>query len=533
MKIRLFVITFLLIVLNATAQVQDSIISKFKNVPQLNYKEMLADHDSLVSYIKQVSPIIYFNKEVRGLDFIAYAKGLRDDIKGNTTMPEYLEIVNKTLNSSQDGHSSILGAWSLDMMKSNWIPTKAFIVKDIDSTDIKYGYIYNEYLDRKFVTKTDLNLVYTSGEYYNLLPFSYKQQNFPASMKLVSSNDTEIHTFVNGLTELVSPLRWDRLNNKLYNEKFYKPADIYINDTLHLTFLDKKNKKHRLNIARNDTVKFLQKRNHDYGYNKDTDQVISHYFKKNKIFYAKLPWMKEEYGDTINKRLAETFKNKKIDAIIIDLRGNFGGSDNTYNLFLKNLMKDTLKVDLTIGRIFSPYNKKVYEINKDTILKNPRYRFDVDASTLDSPKMYYMVFPEYKYVTPNAETFPFDGPIYILQDRFIYSSASNLSNLATRTDRLISIGETPDLLGGLQTNPALFTLPFSKIIFRLEPQIDLTNSKTKLDIFQNNVEYPLSYSIKSLYERFTTKEDIFGKEYLFHKDPMIKKVLDLERIRKK
>ena len=136
--------------------------------------------------------------------------------------------------------------------------------------------------------------------------------------------------------------------------------------------------------------------------------------------------------------------------------------------------------------------------------------------------------PDYTYVSPDSITYPFDGPIYILQDRFIYSSTSNLSNLAKISDKLISIGETPNLLGGLQTNVVPLSLPHSKLIFRVEPQIDFTNTKTTADIFQNNVEYPVSYSIDFLYERTTTEKDVSGKEFLYEKDPMFRKVLELE-----
>lgn len=57
---------------------------KIDSVPQLTYMQMIEDHDSLVSYIKQVSPIIYFNKEVRGIDFEKHAKHLKTQITAKT-----------------------------------------------------------------------------------------------------------------------------------------------------------------------------------------------------------------------------------------------------------------------------------------------------------------------------------------------------------------------------------------------------------------------------------------------------------------
>ena len=37
--------------------------------------------------------------------------------------------------------------------------------------------MYDNYFKKEVYTKLDLNLIYTSGEYYNLLPFSYIVSN--------------------------------------------------------------------------------------------------------------------------------------------------------------------------------------------------------------------------------------------------------------------------------------------------------------------------------------------------------------------
>ena len=51
-------------------------LSNSESLPKLSYQQMLEDHDTLVSKIKQTSPIIYFNKEVRGIDFNDHATSL-------------------------------------------------------------------------------------------------------------------------------------------------------------------------------------------------------------------------------------------------------------------------------------------------------------------------------------------------------------------------------------------------------------------------------------------------------------------------
>lgn len=495
-----------------------------ETLPQLSYLQMLEDYDTLVSYIKQTSPVIYFNKEIRGIDFESYAKKHRSQLNEQTTTGEFLQVVEKTIHAAQDGHTSRLGTWQLDIMKKYWIP--GGFVK-IDSASTENSYTYNRYLKQVLYTKLDLNLLYTSGEYYNLLPFSFKGKNYPASMKLVSCNGQEVHQYVAGLIETVSPLRWDRTNNRVYEETFYSYTANYKNKVLKLVFETEDSKKYELAFAKEDTVQFLQEKNWNNGYNSDTDSVITHYFNETGIFYARLPLMVAEWGDTIRQRLESVISGNKIRAVVVDIRGNGGGSDRTYGNFLKKLVPDTLRQNVIVGRNFSPYNQNHFQLNRDSVNNRENFTFDVDVPTLQEPEMYY-IRQSFDFVTPDSLTYPFTGKIYILQDRYIYSSASNLSSLAKNSSQLISIGQTPDLLGGLQADPIVMMLPHSKIIFRVEPQIDLTNIRSVEEMFQNHVEYPVPYSIDFLNLRSTTREDIYGKDFLLKQDPLFKKVLELE-----
>ena len=99
-----FSMSIVFILMACTTSKQSIFISE--SLPKLSYQQMLEDHDSLVSKIKQTSPIIYFNKEVRGIDFTQHATILRKQINTKTSTQEFLQIVHKTLNAAQDGHTS-------------------------------------------------------------------------------------------------------------------------------------------------------------------------------------------------------------------------------------------------------------------------------------------------------------------------------------------------------------------------------------------------------------------------------------------
>lgn len=55
-----------------------------------------------------------------------------------------------------------------------------------------------------------------------------------------------------------------------------------------------------------------------------------------------------------------------------------------------------------------------------------------------------------------------------------------------------------------QISPFVMMLTNSKVIFRVQPQIDFTDNKTVEDTFKNNLEFPVQYSIDNLYLRTTT-----------------------------
>lgn len=489
---------------------------------------MLADHDSLISFFRQVSPIIYFNQEVRQIHFDRYARQLRKQIKPGMGMGAYLFIVEQTFNAAQDGHSNRLGSWQLDIMKSNWIPNG--LVANIDTSAISYGYQYENYANKNFSARLNLNLAYTNGEYYNLLPFSYKGQNYPAGMKVLYCNDVPVHQFVGKEITTISPLRWDRPNNRVYHERFYQPVQVFNQGQLKLVFEDGSAQKHQLIVGYKDTLQFTQKIVHPFGYNGEQEPLTTHYFERENIFYARMPLMIEAYGDSLAKKFSQLTAGNPVKAIVLDIRGNGGGSDNTYANFLGKIMNDTLKQDVVVGRNFSPYNQRQFKVNTDSVKNKKGFSFEVKVAALKAPDMYFISVPNFKFVTPDSLNAGFRGKVYLLQDRFIYSSASNLSNLASKNDQLVSIGETPDLLGGLQTNPSILQLPYSKIIFRIEPQIDFTGATKAADAFQNHVEYPVAYTIKELKERVTTEKPIYGRDFLYHSDPMFKKVLQLEQM---
>lgn len=506
--------------------------SYLENVPTLRYEQKLEDFDSLVSYIKQVSPIVHYNYQVRNIDFFKETTELRKSITPECSQAEFLIILQKVINLAQDGHTSIVPPYLADLVKDIWIP-QGIEVYGYDSTAFEYIKDYNSFLDETFNTNLELEIIYSQGKYFNLLPFSFDNKEYPANMELIKCNGHKVQNLIKEMHEFISPVKWDFRNNIEYHHNFYKSSALYKNDSIKLSFLTSKGEKFDLMFSKLDSVKFLENKKRNIGsYNTNSSVFRSQYLDTLKAFYARIPSMQVEYADSLLNNFSRIKATNNIEDIIIDIRGNGGGGDYTYMRFLSKILKDTLKVDFVLGRNFSPINREYYSLNRDTIKNREEYTFDIDLkSKLDSLEMFYINIPGYPYIIPDKNQYDFNGNIYILQDRNIFSSSSNLSNLASSTNRLISVGETPDLLGGQQTITMILCLPNSKFLFRIEPQIDFSNTTNRKDIFQNNVDYFVPYTIDYLYKKATTEDDIFGEYFLVNNDPMIKKVLDLKGIK--
>lgn len=521
-----FIGLYLLSLSILTAQDNKEIIANLEKTPQLTYNQMLADFDTLCSHIKQISPIVYFNKEVRGIDFDAMSMNLRQEIRPNSTKLEFLHVLQKTIRIAQDGHSSIVSQSLIEYAKED-----EGYFEDIEYTakDLEYCTIYNEVLWDVYVNDLDLKLIYSEGEYYNLLKFKHNNKEYPSLMKVLSCNGIPIHEFVAASMEYNTPLKWDGKKNRFYDENFYNANELFKNNKLKIKFQDSARKYHTINLAPNDSLIFLDKINYDFSFNKkSTSKLLFHFYEEEGIAYIRLPHMEEEYADTIINVLETYIKKSNVNAVVFDVRGNGGGSDNTYMNVLEKLLAKPISINLIVGRNYSPFNQKYYEINRDSIAATEVFTFDAGVPSFKSQEMFFINIPDYEFISIDSSNFNFDGHIYVLQDRFIYSSTSNFSSLAKQSDQITSIGEIPNMLGGLQTDPTIQILPYSRLLYRIEPQIDFTGIQSLEDIFQNHVEIPVSYPTEFIYLRTTSDEDIFNKSFLKEKDPMFKKVLELE-----
>jgi hypothetical protein len=81
---------------------------------------------------------------------------------------------------------------------------------------------------------------------------------------------------------------------------------------------------------------------------------------------------------------------------------------------------------------------------------------------------------------------------------------------------------------GVGIDPFAFSLPNSKIIFLLEPVVDLTDARNARDTHHNDVEVRVKPSLEELLDYYGTGEEMPLGERLNKHDPFFKRVFEMD-----
>jgi hypothetical protein len=242
------------------------------------------------------------------------------------------------------------------------------------------------------------------------------------------------------------------------------------------------------------------------------------YFLKDSILYIYLDKM--THDSTFYDKIKAVGRDKAINKVVIDVRGNGGGSDLVWHKTLQAIIKDTLPYMAQIAfNDNKTMRKKLIGYKKIT-------RFE-KIGWLDNRK-YGIISDTTMKIAPDTNSLNYSGTIYILTDRSTYSAASTLVNYAEHLDNLVSVGYSTGQMLGFGIMAPLFQLKYSKFTFRLACTMDITNCTKPIDVYHDFPEievYP-TFEEEILYPH--SIYDTKSEEYLYNYDSMFKKVLELK-----
>ncbi|MFA5541627.1 MAG: S41 family peptidase [Bacteroidales bacterium] len=499
----------------------------FAQEPTLTKKQMYKDFDQMVKIIEDCNVQLPVRKAVTGIDNFVEIKKLRKGIDTVTINRGFDNILHEALDYLLDKHSTYSyyfysGYENLDGIDTICLLEKQQVVSDFMNK------INESARHRNFVsTNFPIPILYSYKDnlYYLIGDNHYKSKTGKDTLKtsllkVISYNGEDIKDYANRDREKRIKSYWD-YDNKKYN--YNKYGTLWL-DTVGRLKVEKGDSVFEFNledyiydipgwggVTKNIKIKGVPKGNNFFG----NDMRIF----GDSILYVFIKSMVSEDTALCNKIKAEA-KGKNIKKVVIDVRGNKGGSDYTWHNVLKAIVKDTLPYPIKLA-----YNdtkmmrKKLKGLNNYTKTEKIPWLGDKRFRVMQDTNM---------KLAPDTNSIKYDGKIYILYDQSTYSAAYTLVTYSEYLDNLVSVGYSSGQILGFGIMPSLFQLKHSKYTFRLATTIDITNCNKPSDVYHDKPEIEVNPKVEEelLYPYST--HDTRSQEYLYKYDSWFKKVLELE-----
>lgn len=494
----------------------------------LTKTQMYKDYLYLIQIMEQINPQIEVRKIVEKNDIVSVLKNHKSKIDGINNKLEFYSFINQSLSLCNDGHTNILH------IPGYYPNIKKTIKRQGYSKQILQG---NENYYRKNVrpnknnTKLNLFTKYINGNYYTLVDFISKQDTIKSGSLVKKINEIQVDEFVNTQKQYIK-LKWDFVRKKYYSNNFYKSKSL---DSIFSLTIEYKNSENTYFFNRNKEVKFLKSINSyipNYVLNGD---IISgsNYFKylpDSKSLYIKLQAMRYADRNTFPRKIRKEAKSLKLNHVIIDIRGNFGGSDLLWQNILKSIIDKPIYTDYKIAFRNSSLVQKF--IKNRIIKKNKKNTLKEETLSFLNNKTFFI--KEYKNLSikPYSNSLKYNGKIFIIFDEDSFSSSLALVAFAEYNEKIISIGIPYGQLGGRGSTPIPIVLPQSKIIFTIPRTIDISNAKNAKDCYHAIPEVSINISPKKYIEyfqkikfKYVPLNTIPSENEMINYDPWIMKVI--------
>jgi hypothetical protein len=477
--------------------------------PQLTKDHMYEDFDFLVDVVKKVFPTAAANKKVYGVDVFENLEQYRTKIESIRSALDFCSLVNEATNSCKGSH------FGVSAIRTPLTDYFNYFKGHVDERSIALSNKYSLFVRTKNQENhPDIPLFYFRGGYYVQYDFEWKNRLYPKGLKLVSLNGESIQEIL--IRYQHSMQKWDYENKIFYINNLFEPLDIAEDEVLTLEFVDKNGKSLKANFKASDTITSKKPENRDY-FDKN---VI--YLKGHEILYIRVPMMRPEDLDFYYSNIKQKAGHENMKTIVIDIRNNPGGSDEVWRGLISHLSNKDYIFESTLGI-------KDSELNFSYIKKHSFGKIFLENNKpeqipfLDDEKFLVMTYAD--TIKRSDESINFSGTIYLLSDN-VYSAAGSFVAFAMQTDNVTSVGlRNPEILG-MGIDPYRFSLPNSKIIFSIEPVIDLTNAREAEDVFHTGVEIEIHPTIDEMI-RFYNADGVLLEEFLLDYDPFFKSILKL------
>lgn len=449
-------------------------IDSYSQEKSITKKQMYEDFNFLSNLIEKTNPYIEIKKKYFNYSIIDSIKTYEQEIEKCKNLNDFHLLTFKVMNACIDGHCAVMSP--IDWPKINlYIP-----------------------------------LMYRGGEYFIKRDFIYESIPFKAGSKLTAINGNyNIHEEIRKQIPNRYLMRWDNQLKLFYSEQFYLSNQYILDGKVELEFDSVL------------TAKFYFEKPTKLENNISTDLKRVEYFDESKILYIRVPSMNWKDKNYYPNEIHKIGYGKEIKAVVIDVRGNMGGS----SLIGRNIMRSILD---------KPINIKTKIVGKETASLSKRYKrmhhfekksLAVPINELDSIDMVCYI-NRVEEIKPFKKSIKHKGDIYIIGNENIFSAGGAIFMFAnySDTDQIFSIGTPTGWFLGEFTDPIIYSLPNSKIKIKIAPTMSLSGVDEWSDIMLDTYDYTIYPNIDDFKNLYHKGKIFYNKGYLLGVDPYFKPI---------
>jgi hypothetical protein len=454
-------------------QVIEEHFSKIE-IPVLSKSEMYADFDTLSYLFKNVYHAYYIKSQLCNTNYDKKLVELRSQIANVQQIGDFIWILQKAINMFCDGHLYLADLQAL----SRYHSLESMYDIKFSPENIVRTYKYNLLIRDSLHIKANLGMKfkYLDGQYYTMRAFKYNGQIYPEGTLLKSIDGAPVDTFVNYFYTGMSGALYDYRHKKYYSEYFMVSPDFINEKTCLLVFED--DKKNILQDTFHTDVLLLEGLSKKQPKQIDNPAVFTIY---DSILYVRMPNMLGN-DDFYIQEIQKLYNEKHIKKIIIDVRGNEGGSDMVWMNVLSHIISDTIR-----------QNVAIYAYNKDKRISDYLERRNRVRNRTDSIQMEYLpmlnselikIYKEQEEIFPHENSIRFNGKIVIMQDEYTFSAGGSFVTIAKGKDKIISVGQSIRDIGGRGLAPMIFQLPHTNMLIIMPFVIDYSEVNQMSDFLK-------------------------------------------------
>ncbi|QCX33128.1 peptidase S41 [Caloramator sp. E03] len=501
-KSRIFlIIIFVVLIIFGTAyfkSINVRVNVKKGELGELTAEQKLEDFNYLYDIIKNNYPYIEVLKRKTGYDFLSKKEELKNMVISSKDNVEFYENIDKMLYLLQNGHTNIIEPSDYDMYKGTYKGLGNYAWKKVianKSVEIKYSKWSEIIKSESFIVP--IAFKYVEGKYIAYKSITeddkLKEYDIPKFSTLLEVNGKDIDKFLISNTDSFY-LSFDFKRNKLKVNVLVLPCRQDEIISVKLKTLDGKIIDRTL---KGENVKWKKNKNEKPDKVYDT-QIID----KDKIAYLKVWSLSYEYVDKDKEGIYSFLKSvKDYPYLIIDIRGNGGGSENYYKNIISPLINKNISARFYIlfrgGSEIKPFlaSRGILTKSIDKLPKELNYPEEVKD-------LFWGYIESNKKIAPKNSV-GFKGKIFLLVDDYVYSSAETFAALSKATGFATLVG-TVTGGDGIGIDPAVAVLPNSGLLVRFPLDMGLNPDGT------SNEEY---HTQPDIYVEWKYKDFIKAVEY--------------------